>query len=491
MTKTISPETAAALDAEADDILAATPPAKPDDSKAVTDLVVIERTKIKWADTTAGGQPKQTMTNAMQCIDGLGLICEQNVFSGKYTVNGSSLQTFNGDLSDVITRKIRDLSRAYFGLDPGTEATLDAMKRICEENRFHPLVNYLTSLKWDGVQRLDQWLTTYLSVADTPLVRAQGRIAIMAAVRRIFEPGCKFDSVLVLEGPEGVFKSSVVKVLANGSRIGNEYFSDSPILNTEERKQQELTAGVWFYELAELAGMKKAEQFAVKNFITKQEERARPAYGHFQEIKPRVCVFIGTFNTAPGGELIQYLNAGDQRRWWPVLVGNIDIPGLERDRDQLFAEAMFEYELGGERDLYLPPALEAEAKRMAATREKIDPLADTLSTIYRDVLRMRQPIADESVMLTADSKPVTRLETDAGIMLTKGEEAEPFAMYDPTSGGVWVSSKYVGELVPPARKSDGPGIGSAMRSLGWASVEDRRTGNKHRGWVFEVPDPTG
>jgi hypothetical protein len=137
MTKTISPETAAALDAEADDILAATPPAKPDDSKAVTDLVVIERTKIKWADTTAGGQPKQTMTNAMQCIDGLGLICEQNVFSGKYTVNGSSLQTFNGDLSDVITRKIRDLSRAYFGLDPGTEATLDAMKRICEENRFH------------------------------------------------------------------------------------------------------------------------------------------------------------------------------------------------------------------------------------------------------------------------------------------------------------------------------------------------------------------
>jgi predicted P-loop ATPase len=346
MTKKISPEKVAALDAEADDILAATPPAKPDDSQTVTDLVVIERRKIKWADTTAGGQPKQTMANAMQCIDGLGLVCQQNVFNGKYTVNGSSLQTFNGDLSDAITRKIRDLSRAYFGLDPGTEATLDAMKRICEENRFHPLANYLGSLKWDGVQRLDQWLTTYLGVADTPLVRAQAKIVIMAAVRRIFEPGCKFDSVLVLEGPEGVFKSSVVKVLANGSRIGNEYFSDSPILNTEERKQQELTAGVWFYELAELAGMKKAEQFAVKNFITKQEERARPAYGHFQEIKPRVCVFIGTFNTAPGGELIQYLNSGDQRRWWPVLVGMIDIPGLERDRDQLFGEAMFEYQFG-------------------------------------------------------------------------------------------------------------------------------------------------
>jgi predicted P-loop ATPase len=485
MTRKIPPEMVAVLDAEADEILAATPPA---DSRPVTDLVVIERRRLKWADTTAGGQPKQTMANAMQCIDALGLACQQNVFNGRFTVNGSSLQTFNGDLSDAITRKIRDLSRAYFGLDPGTEATLDALKRISEENRFHPLMNYLDGLNWDGVPRLDTWLTTYCGVTDTPLVRAQAKIVIMAAVRRIFEPGCKFDSVLVLEGPEGAFKSSVVKVLANGSRIGNEYFSDSPILNTEERKQQELTAGVWFYELAELAGMKKAEQFAVKNFITKQEERARPAYAHFQEIRPRVCVFIGSFNTTPGGELIQYLNSGDQRRWWPVLVGNIDIPALERDRDQLFAEAMFEYKFG-ECDLYLPPALEAEAKAMAARREKIDPLADTLSTIYRDVLRMNRPDRDSASIITTDGSLVTRLEADGGIMLTKGEEAEPFAMVG-ADGVVWVSSKYVGELVPSGRKSDGPGVGAAMRSLGWNSVEDRRTGNKRRGWVFAVEDPT-
>lgn len=485
MSRNSSGETAAMLDAEADEILAATPPA---DGRPVTDLVVIDRRRLKWADTTAGGQPKQTMANAMQCIDALGLKCQQNVFNGRFTVNGTSLRTFNGDLSDAITRKIRDLSRASFGLDPGTEATLDALKRICEENRFHPLMDYLDGLNWDGIPRLNTWLTTYCGVTDTPLVRAQAKIVIMAAVRRIFEPGCKFDSVLVLEGPEGVFKSSVVKVLANGSRIGNEYFSDSPILNTEERKQQELTAGVWFYELAELAGMKKAEQFAVKNFITKQEERARPAYAHFQEIRPRVCIFIGSFNTTPGGELIQYLNSGDQRRWWPVLVGDIDIPALERDRDQLFAEAVFEYKFG-ECDLYLPPALEAEAKAIAARREKIDPLADTLSTIYRDVLRMSRSDRDDVFALTTESSIVARLQTDAGIMLTKGQEAEPFAMVG-ADGLVWVSSKYVGELVPSSRKSDGPGIGAAMRSLGWNSVEDRRTGNKRRGWILTLEDPT-
>jgi hypothetical protein len=167
------------------------------------------------------------------------------------------------------------------------------------------------------------------------------------------------------------------------------------------------------------------------------------------------------------------------------LVGKIDIPGLERDRDQLFAEAMFDYQLGGNCDLYLPPELEAEAKRLAATREKVDPLADTLSTIRADVLRMAQPVADECSMLTTDGHAVTRLETDTGITLTKGEEAEPFAMDQravPGRAVVWVSSKYVGELVPSGRKSDGPGIGAAMRSLGWSAVNDRRTGSKRRGW---------
>ena len=167
--------------------------------------------------------------------------------------------------------------------------------------------------------------------------------------------------------------------------------------------------------------MKKADQFAVKNFVSKQEERARPAYGRFEEIQPRVCVFIGTFNTAPSGELIEYLNAGDQRRWWPVLVGDIDIEGLERDRDQLFAEAMYEYQVLGT-PLYLPPSLETEARAIAATREQPDMLAEKLSGIASTVLAAHRRKGSDAF----DSLRVQ--PTARGDKLFKCGEAEPFAM---------------------------------------------------------------
>ena len=97
------------------------------------------------------------------------------------------------------------------------------------------------------------------------------------------------------------------------------YFSEAPILHVPPRDQQERTAGVWIYELAEMAGMKKADQHLVKNFITAEGEKARAAYAHYLTKQPRVAIFIGTFNTdANTGELVEYLNPGDRRRWWPV-----------------------------------------------------------------------------------------------------------------------------------------------------------------------------
>lgn len=475
--KPLPPETTTALKGVADATLAATPEAQ---DPTTLPHVFIQRRQLSWPELTAGGAPKKTMMNAMMAIQELGLECKLDVFHGRYTVNGTNLATFHGELSDMIARKIRELSFAHFGLDPGVEATSDAMRRMCEEHRYDPIQDYLSALMWDGKPRLETWLTTYLGVKDTPLRRAQGRIVLTAAVTRIFDHGCKFDHVLVLEGPEGVRKSSVVQVLAGGKHGRNDNFSDSPILNTDERKQQELTQGVWFYEIAELAGMRKADQFAVKNFITKQEERARPAYAEFSEVRPRVCIFIGTFNTTPGGELIEYLNAGDQRRWWPVLAGKIDIPALMLDRDQLFAEAMVEYGLGAE--LYLDPQLEAEAKGEAALREKSDPLADTLSDLLNVALKMHR------TKVTPDGSRVTIKPGNSGAMLVKGEEAVPFAIIGMDE--VWVSSKYVIECVPASRKNDGNGIAAAMRKLGWASVEDRRSGAKKRGYLITFEDPT-
>lgn len=427
--------------------------------------VFIRRQKVKWPEQSAKGLPKKTMMNARMAIATLGLDAKLDVFHGRYTVNGTNLDGFIGDVSDKVTRKVRELSFCNLGLDPGGEATYDGICRACEEHRYDPLLDYLDGLKWDNVQRLDTWLTTYLGVEDTPLHRAQGRRVLIAAVRRLRDHGCKFDHVLVLEGPEGTYKSTVVQVLASGRRGGTENFSDSPILAHDERKQQELTKGVWFYEIAELAGMRKADQFAIKNFVTSQEERARPAYGRFQEIQPRVCIFVGTFNTTRGGELIEYLNAGDNRRWWPVRVGAIDIPALERDRDQLFAEADFEA-MFGDASLFLPPKLEAEARAVQQEREVTDPLAVRLSTLYPDLTTPTGARSDHDPK-TGHLTPSWKYGRD----------------YTVTAREAWVSAKFVIEQLPVQLTSDSRKITAAMRACGWHTVRDRRSGLLARGYV--------
>lgn len=294
-----------------------------------------------WPELTQGGAPRKgSMMNVRKAIAELGLKVGYDLFLGRYTVEGYDMQAFVGEVNDKIARKFRELSFLKLRYEPGAEAAREGLMRACEEHMYNSVLDYLDGLKWDGVERLDRWLTTYLGVEDTALHRAWGTIFLTAAVRRIRDPGCKFDHVLVLEGPEGADKSTTAQVLACGHAGDRpEYFSDSGILHKTEKEQQELTKGVWFYEIAELAGMKKADQHAVKAFITRQEERARPAYGYFKENQPRIAVFIGTFNTdADTGELVEYLNPGDRRRWWPVQVGKIDIPALIRDRDQLLAD---------------------------------------------------------------------------------------------------------------------------------------------------------
>jgi predicted P-loop ATPase len=483
-------ERAAAIDELVGEIMDASAP----DDEPVTGVAVISEKQAdavrKWADTSAGGKPLATMMNAMICIQRLGLECRLDIFRNRYTVNGSSLETYVGDLSDAISRKIREQSRVRFGLDPGKECTSDALKRMCEARRFHPFQDYLYGLKWDGKKRTNTWMTDYLGVEDTPLVREQGAIVIAAIVKRAFQPGCKFDHVLVLEGPEGGTKSSVCRVLANGTFDGNDFFSDSPILHADERKQQELIAGIIVYELAELAGMRKGDQHMIKNFVTKQVERARAAYAEFNDNVDRSCIFIGTFNTdADTGAVIEYLNVGDRRRWWPVSVGKIDTDGLIAARDQLFAEAMAEYEMFGGRNLYLTPDLEDAARAIAKSREKTDMLSDTFSTIYAEVVRLAKgSVAGvNEAMVTTDSKVVTKKSVAFGVALTKGEEAEPFAAYNRKSGDAWVSAKYVAELVPSGRKADSSSPASAMRANGWKPVNDRTSGSKIRGWFKPAP----
>jgi hypothetical protein len=452
----------------------------------------IQRQVVEWPSLTERGAPKECYVNALKAVDEFGLDCSLDVFHNRYLVNGNAVVgARDGNLTDAVVRRLRFMSFAAFGLDPGKAHMEQALHAKCEAHQFNPVIDMIDACydQLDYSKNLiDDWLTVYLGVPDTPLVRAQGKIILMAMVKRAYDPGAKFDHVPVLEGPEGVRKSSALKVLANGSHDSLEYFSDSPVLGLDERKQQELTKGVWVYELAELAGMKKADQFAVKNFVTKQEERARPAYGHFDEIQPRTCVFFGTFNTTPGGDLIEYLNPGDQRRWWPLKVGKIDIDALKRDRAQLLAEAKFELDKGGK--LYLPPELERQAKGIAVEREKTDPMADRLSPLYSDIMlaRERKTAADGSGVI------VNRDDGAGCDLLYLANASTPFAMIE--EGLVWVSASHVVSLVPQNRQHDGNGVMAAMRQSNWQSVRRYVPGaGRLRGYVHEIagdvvdPDP--
>jgi len=424
--------------------------------------VKITPRKVNWPEQTANRRPKKhSMINARMAIQALELECKLDVFHGRYVVEGSPLGGYVGELSDKVTRKLREMSFAYLGLDPGKDATYDGVLRACEHHAFDPVQDYLDSLVWDGTPRLEKWLTAYLGVEDTPLHRAWGRIVLVAAVRRIRDHGCKFDHVLVLEGPEGRDKSNTVQVLASGKAGGRDNFSDSTILNKDEKQQMELTKGVWFYEIAELAGMRKADVYSVKAFITRQEDRARPAYERFKELQPRVCIFIGTFNTTADSEVIEYLTTGDNRRWWPVLVGFIDIAALERDRDQLFAEAVFEDTVLGT-PIKLDPSLWEAATEVQKSRELSDPLADRLARLYANV--------------TAD-------DVAARLTLPDNRSVERGIDYILTDADVWVSAKLVIDLLPATLTSDGRRIAAAMHKLGWRRTNDNRAGRGVRGYV--------
>jgi putative DNA primase/helicase len=220
------------------------------------------------------------------------------------------------------------------GIMVSKEVTGHAIQTVARAFPFHPIRDYLNKLAWDGTPRIDDWLTLYLGADASAYAQAVGSKWLIGAAARIFKPGCKNDTCLVLEGPQGILKSTALRTLSTP------WFTDEiSDLGTKDAAMQ--VRGVWIIELAELDAMGRPEASRTKAFMSRSTDRYRPPYGrHLIEV-PRESVFAGTVNHET------YLkDESGGRRFWPVRCHNIRIDDLHRDRDQLWAEAVARFRAG-------------------------------------------------------------------------------------------------------------------------------------------------
>lgn len=231
-----------------------------------------------------------------------------------------------------------------------------AVTKVADDRAYHPIREFIESLpEWDKVPRVDTLLVDYLGASDTAYVRAVTRKTLCAAISRVLRPGCKFDSMLVLNGPQGVGKSTLI------AKLAGEWFSDSLNLgDTKDKTAAEKLQGYWILEIGELAGLKKAEVETLRSFLSRQNDIYRAAFGKRATPHLRQCVFFGTTNAESG-----YLrDTTGNRRFWPVKT-----PGSGKKQSwnltheeilQIWAEALV-YVRQGEK-LYLSPEMDALAK---------------------------------------------------------------------------------------------------------------------------------
>lgn len=211
---------------------------------------------------------------------------------------------------------------------PSSAMVAEAVNEVAHAAEFHPVLEWLETLRHDGTERLDMWMVDLLGVKDTPYVRLVSRYFLIGMCMRVLEPGCKFDTCLVLEGPQGRKKSMVLRIL------GGQWFSDIE-LDLQNKDSMSNIRGKWLHEFGEMGSLARAETQRQKSFLSRQVDEFRPVYGRREIRCPRQSAFCGTTNEWQWNK-----DATGGRRFWPVEVGEeLDTAGLAAMREQLFAEA--------------------------------------------------------------------------------------------------------------------------------------------------------
>lgn len=260
------------------------------------------------------------------------------------------------------------------------EVVEDAMEAEADRNRFHPVRGYLASLSWDGVNRIDTWLCAAFGAESNPYVLAIGAKMLIAAVRRVRQPGVKFDHVPVAQGGQGLGKSTAFGVL-----FGQEWFSDDLPDDLSDKDAAMALRGVWGLEMAELTQLLASEAEAVKAFITRPVDRYRPPYGRQIIEVPRQVILVGTTNAE---EWLR--DATGNRRFWPFDCTKADVEWVREHRDQLWAEAAAR-EVAGEPHWLDEQDAVDEAKASQEDRMVEDPWLRPISRYVDSMSRTTAP----------------------------------------------------------------------------------------------------
>lgn len=317
--------------------------------------------------------------------------------------------------SDLITMRLILEAQDF---EPPTGDLLTTVIRHARDNAYHPVRDYLQGLRWDGTKRLNYWLEQCLGAAKTDFNRLVGRKTLIAAVARAFRPGCKVDTVLVLEGDQGIKKSSGIETL-----FGETWTAGSVNLFDQHNKMVMSMMGAWCVELAEFTAITKSGekgQAAVKGLISTRTDRVVLPYAKTLSEHPRQCIFFGTINPGETGYLT---DTTGNRRYWPVKVTKADTDLITDRRDQLWAEAHAAYRdgerwwlEGGENDL---------AESVVSEREEADAWAEVMQDKLAGVMSTSIAAAMREIGIPVERMGKRELDRAAKVLRRIGFKSRP------------------------------------------------------------------
>lgn len=357
------------------------------------------------AMNTRTNEPQSTLVNIVTVLQKDPLFAPARLYYDEFKDRVLVTNSEQREMRAEDVTRIRHYLQDSIGLIRVTKADVkDAIDLVAWQRRQHCVRDALMAAVWDDEPRLDQWLLTYLGAVPSELqpldyLLAAGRNTLLSLVARVAQPGCQVDTMLVLEGPQGVGKTTALRIL------GGEYYRVALESMTQKDFLQALR-GAWLVEIAELSSTTKADVDRIKVIVSTPSDPYRPTYGAFTLTYPRQCIFIGTTNRDD-----YLLDETGGRRFYPVRVGRIDLARLAADREQLLAEAYVR--MSGGEPWHLMPAstMPVQAHRHvldAWTATVTDYLTGkpdvTITEILREALKFQ-----ESMITEREAKRVGRI----------------------------------------------------------------------------------